>query len=145
MSATARELVLTILLCNENKADAIIIMLDELLIAYFISTFIVTLVLGFQQVSNKEERAGLLSSMAIVLMIMQAIVSVAVFGGDPLFPLTAFLLGATILCHHAVIHWNSDFSEQPCACAFFQLKDVSNHETWVVGSVVAGLISVFHV
>jgi hypothetical protein len=119
-------------------------MLDEILIAYFIVTFIVTLVLGFQQVSNKE-KTGLLSSLAIGLMITQAIVSVAVFGGDPLFPLTAFLLGATILCHHAVIHWNSDFSEQPCACAFFQLKDVSNHETWVVGSVVAGLISVFHV
>jgi hypothetical protein len=142
MSATARELVLTILLYNENKA--IIIMLDELLIAYYIVTFIVTLVLGFQQVSNKE-KTGLFSSLAIGLMITQAIVSVAVFGGDPLFPLTAFLLGATILCHHAVIHWNSDFSGETCACAFFQLKDVSNHETWVVGSVVAGLISVFHV
>ena len=126
---------------EENKAD---IMLDQLLIAYYVGTFVVTLVLGFQQTRHKE-RAGLLSSLAIGLLVTQAIVSVAVFAGNSLFPLLAFLLGLTILCHHAVIHRDTDFSEEPSSCAFFQLKDVSNHETWVVGSAVAGLISVFHV
>jgi xanthine/uracil permease len=105
---------------------------------------VITLVLGFQQVAHKKN-ANTFRNIAIGLLVMQAVVSIAVFASDPLFPLASYLLGVTIVCHHAVIHRDSDFSEETCSCAAFQLKNVSNHETWVVASIVAGLISGFHV
>jgi hypothetical protein len=53
----------------------------------------------------------------------------------------AVILAISLLCHHAVIHRNSRFDDERCSCAPFQLKDICNHETWVVACVVASVIS----
>jgi hypothetical protein len=45
------------------------------------------------------------------------------------------------LCCHTNIHWGSRFEGGTCSCAQLQCKDVSNHETWVVVALVAGLTS----
>ena len=49
------------------------------------------------------------------------------------------LLGAVLLLHHGYAHMNDDpytslakLEGAPAACCFFQLRDVSNHETWII-------------
>ena len=74
-------------------------------------------------------------------MFLQAVISVAALGGSEWFPAAALWLAITLLAHHTVIHWNSRFEDETCSCAPFQCKDVSNHETWVVASLVAGTVS----
>ena len=85
------------------------------------------------------------STIAIIAICIQAIVSVSVFAGSQYFPFTAVFLAFTLLMHHAIIHRHSTFEGERCSCAPFQLKDVCNHETWVVCSIVASLISWFGV
>jgi hypothetical protein len=48
------------------------------------------------------------------------------------------------VCHHTIIHWRSRFEGETCSCGPFQCKDISNHETWVVASAVAALVSALH-
>jgi hypothetical protein len=84
------------------------------------------------------------SSIAIVALCIQALVSITVFTGTGYFPSTAILLAFTMLCHHAIIHRDSTFEGERFSCTPFQLKDVCNHETWVVSSIVAALISWLH-
>ena len=75
----------------------------------------------------------------------QAFVAVATLGGTDLFPLAALFVAFTLLCHHAIIHRRSRFDGEVCSCAPFQAKDICNHETWIVASIVASIISSFHI
>ena len=63
--------------------------------------------------------------------------------GTPFFSLGAFATAVLLLMHHTIIHYRSEFTDERCSCAPFQCKDVGNHETWVVASVTAGLVSLF--
>ena len=83
----------------------------------------------------------LCKELALAAICIQAFVLILVFNGTCYFPISAVFLALTILCHHAMIHRNSSFEGETCSCAPFQLKDVCNHETWVVASLVAALIS----
>ena len=122
------------------------------IIFYLVITFILTLTLGYLQTptnqiptTQSETTSELCATLAIASVCIQAFITVTVFAGTAFFPAMAFFTAFTLLCHHTVIHRHSRFEGETCSSAPFQLKDVSNHETWVVASVVAGLISWFHV
>lgn len=131
-------------------------MLETGLIVYFALNFIVVLLLGFYQQQTRlqalpcdteEEKARdqhdkLLGISAVILILVQAIVTLIALQSTSLFPFGASLVGFVLLCHHAVIHAYSDFSEDPgCSCSAFQCKDIANHETWVVAAIVAAGVS----
>jgi hypothetical protein len=116
-------------------------MMYTFLAIYFCLTFAFTLGFGFLQAQAGDETSSRHSTAAVFLMCVQAVVSVAALGGDVLFPAAALWLAITLLAHHTVIHWNSRFEDETCSCAPFQCKDVQNHETWVVASLVAGAVS----
>lgn len=115
---------------------------------YFGINFILILLLGYLQTRVKlldgaedERTAQMYVVFANTCLIVQALVSASVLAGTGWFPVAAVILAFTLLCHHAVIHRNSRFEDERCACAPFQLKDICNHETWVVACVVASVIS----
>lgn len=117
-----------------------------LIVGCFVVTFCLALLLGYAESRAAErdptgEEAVPYSRAAIAVFIIQALLSLALFAGSILFPVSAFLLAFVILCHHTVIHRNSKFEGETCSCAPFQLKDISNHETWVVACIVAGAVS----
>jgi hypothetical protein len=137
-------------------------MMTELLYVYFAVTYTLTLLLGFMQaplVRHSSELsapewpidgAAVVSPktygvVAVTMIIIQAAVSVGILCGTSAFPIAAFFVGFTLLCHHTIIHRNSRFDGETCSCAPFQCKDISNHETWVVAALVAATISQFHV
>ena len=120
-----------------------------LLTVYFIFTFLLTLSLGYLQtpycIPGGVQHPGRAESiLAISAVCVQALVSIVLLRGTIWFPFSALFLSFTLLCHHAIIHRNSRFEDETCSCAPFQCKD-SNHETWVVASSVAAVISVLHV
>lgn len=119
-------------------------MLVPFLILHFGLTFFVVMMLGFveTQISEEEQtRKECVELTAILVIISQGLISVLVYGGSVLFPLSALFLGFTLVCHHTIKHWNSDFRGETCSCAPFQLKDIRNHETWVVATIVAAIVS----
>ena len=124
------------------------------LIMYFIVTFLFTLAMGYQQCRTSAGLPGskpagsnsdICSILAVSAMCLQACVCVMAFQGNHFFPVAALFLAFTLLCHHAIIHWTSRFEGETCSCAPFQCKDISNHETWVVAALVAGLVSALHI
>lgn len=126
--------------------------MSDLMITFFILTFLLTLTFGFLQTSTElpdsQAETGYTtnySALGVLTVCFQAIVSISIYAGTPLFPVAAVIVALTLLCHHAIIHRHSRFEGEVYSCAFFQVKDVSNHETWVVASLVAALISLLHV
>jgi hypothetical protein len=121
------------------------------LLIYFIITYIITLTLGYLQTpaglpSTQAETTNseVYSILAVAAVCVQAFVSIATLSGTSAFPLAALFVAFTLLCHHAIIHRRSRFEGEVCSCAPFQVKDVCNHETWIVASIVASIISVLH-
>lgn len=120
-------------------------MLTEILLILFGLLFVLTLWLGFQQTPPDQEQRQGYATAAVILFIAQAIITLFSLAWTGLFVLGAAWLALCLLCHHAVIHRNSRFDGQTCACSCFQLKDIMNHETWIVAALTAGLISVLRV
>ena len=136
--------------------------LSALILAYLCINFILIIALGYLQTPNTpntpntppipmhtthsqtQQSTELCGELALAALCLQAFVSIAAFSGTQYFPISALFLAFTILCHHATIHRNSSFEGETCSCAPFQLKDVCNHETWVVASLVATLTSWLH-
>jgi hypothetical protein len=121
---------------------------------YFGMSYVFTLVMGYQQMRNVsvlhgvlggDTESGIWSILGVSAMCVQAFVSVAVLHGNEWFPVAALFVAFTLMCHHSIIHWQSRFEGETCSCAPFQCKDISNHETWVVASLVAGLVSLLHI
>ena len=108
-------------------------------IALFITVSVLVMFLGSRQQKNNDKY----SMAAVGLMIVLAALSVFYLHGTIFFPGAAFALAILLLIHHTIVHIDSDFSDERCSCAPFQCKDASNHETWVVAAVTAGLVSVF--
>jgi len=126
--------------------------MTELLLIYFVFTYFVTLILGYLQTpaglpSTREETTNseCYSTLAVAAVCIQAFISVSTLGGTDDFPLAALFVAFTLLCHHAIIHRRSRFEGEVCSCAPFQCKDICNHETWIVASIVAAIISQLHV
>ncbi len=116
------------------------------LLVYFGLSFIFIIGLGYLQSAQHETHiSGVYSIMAIITICVQASVSIILLRGTELFPVASLFLAFTLLCHHAVIHRDSHFEGETCSCAPFQCKDVSNHETWVVAAIVAGIISFMNI
>lgn len=130
----------------------------SLIPAYFALTYLLTLALGYLQTplsqpeypiesqtqTAQNNDSSWYSGVAITAMSIQAFVSIILFQGTGVFPIAAVFLAFTLLSHHAVIHRNSNFENETCSCIAFQCKDISNHETWVVASIVAGVVSLSH-
>lgn len=119
--------------------------------AYFVLTFLMTLTFGFLQTpaglpstQGETTNSEVYSTLAVAAVCVQAFVSMAVYGGTAVFPLAAVFVAFTLLSHHAIIHRRSRFEGESCSCAPFQAKDVCNHETWVVASLVGAVISLLH-
>ena len=91
--------------------------------------------------SGEENPKAFWGLLAVSLIAVQALVSVLTLHGTASFPPAAVFVALTLLCHHSVIHRRSRFEGEACSCAPFQCKDVSNHETWVVASLVAAVVS----
>jgi hypothetical protein len=122
--------------------------MPPLLLAYFILTFFITLLLGYLQTpvgipstQNETTNSEVYSTLAVAAICVQAFVSMATLGGTDVFPLAAVFVAFTLLCHHTIIHRRSRFEGEVCSCAPFQGKDVCNHETWVVAAFVAAIVS----
>lgn len=124
--------------------------MPEVLVAYFVLTYLTTLLLGYLQTPSTlptgqtNARAEVYSTLAVTAVSVQAFVSIMFLRATAWFPAAAILLAFTLLCHHAIIHRNSRFEGETCSCAPFQCKDISNHETWVVAALVAGIVSLLH-
>ena len=116
-----------------------------ILLVYFALTFVATVWLGYLQTPVGEADRGEYAIAAITALCVQALVSVFSLAWTGWFPAAAVWLAFTLLCHHAMIHRNSQFEGEQCSCAPFQCKDIGNHETWVVAALVAGLISLLRV
>jgi hypothetical protein len=119
---------------------------------YFAFTYLLTLFFGYLQTpaslpstQSDTTYSETYSILAVAAVCVQAFVSVAVFGGTTVFPFAAVFIAFTLLSHHAIIHRRSRFEGEHCSCAPFQLKDICNHETWVVASLVAAIISSLHI
>lgn len=108
---------------------------------FFVCIAIVVFFLGY----NQKEKLDSYSIAAVSLIALLAGATVTFLGGSPYFPAAALSTALILLVHHAIVHRATDFGEEKCSCAPFQCKDVSNHETWVVASVTAALISFFNV
>ncbi len=120
-------------------------MWNELLLTWYAIAFLLTLWCGFQQTPADQEQRVEYANLAVSLFIVQAYITLFSLAWTGLFVLGAAWLALCLLCHHAVIHRNSRFDGQTCACSCFQLKDIMNHETWIVAALTAGLISVLRV
>jgi hypothetical protein len=125
-------------------------MLDWMIL-YLVVAYLGTLLLGYLQTRKPDTMPGtetshedLYATAALTALCVQALLTIVVWGGTAYFPLGALVLALTISSHHAVIHRNSKFEGENCSCACFQVKDVSNHETWVVCSLVAAVVSLAH-
>lgn len=125
-------------------------MLVEIFITYLALTYLFTLFLGYKQVpsslptemaAHSEDHMGMYSTWAVSAIGIQALITVIALWGTGWFPLGALFVAFTLLSHHTIIHRYSRFEDESCSCAPFQCKDVSNHETWVVAALVAGLVS----
>ena len=124
------------------------------LAVYFVVTYFFTLAMGYKQAMSHQGLPGtgpvdsdadVCSILAVAAVCMQAFVCLVGLHGSAWFPAAAFFLAFTLLCHHTIIHWGSRFEGETCSCAPFQCKDICNHETWVVATLVAGLISLLRI
>lgn len=120
----------------------------KLMVFFFIAmhfglSFLAVVILGFLQLRshNNEQQGECYGLSAILIIVSQAVLTILVYQGSVLFPFAALFLAFTLLCHHTIIHWNSDFRGESCSCAPFQCKDIRNHETWVVAALVAAFVS----
>jgi hypothetical protein len=135
-------------------------MAEVFLLVYFACSFLFIMALGLLQEpiqvgeaavlpvhakteasSGEENPKAFWGLLAVSLIAIQALVSVLTLHGTASFPPAAVFVALTLLCHHSVIHRRSRFEGEVCSCAPFQCKDVSNHETWVVASLVAAAVS----
>jgi hypothetical protein len=118
----------------------------EWVLIYYAITFLFIIWVGVREASAEDESMrSTNANAATAALIVQAVVTVAVWGWTPWFSLAASWLAVTLLWHHSIIHWRSRFEGEACSCAPFQCKDVLNHETWVVACLVAGFVSILRI
>jgi len=126
----------------------------------FVVIYILVIILGFlqtpplsllptnltpEEAADHNHNSKLYGTTAVSIIAVQAIVAVSTLCGTSAFPIAALFVAFTLLSHHTIIHRRSRFEGETCSCAPFQCKDISNHETWVVASLVAAAISQFQV
>jgi 4-hydroxybenzoate polyprenyltransferase len=74
---------------------------------------------------------------SIALMCVSGVCALVVYGQTEYFPAAALGLTAILLIHWMVLHFPLH-KDQSCRCVF-------HHETWVLVTAVAGLVSAFRV
>ena len=81
---------------------------------------------------------------AIVLLCVLAVTSIVLLHGTILFPASAFALAALVLAHRSIVHFPPDLGEgerATTACVSAVAHDASNHSTWIIAALVAGVVS----
>ena len=78
---------------------------------------------------------------AVALLCLLALTSVVLLHGTNFFPASAFALAALVLFHRSIVHFSPDLDDGEAV----QCKDASNHCTWAIAALVAGLVSAFGV
>ena len=84
---------------------------------------------------------------AIFLLCLLAATSVILLQGTNLFPAASFALAALLLAHRSIVTFPPDLdttTEYNNTC-IGAAQDASNHGTWIVAALVAGLVSAFGV
>ena len=89
---------------------------------------------------------------AVGLLALLAVTSIVFLHGTNLFPASAFALAALVLAHRSIVHFPPDLllsgdtqlAEHPSTCTACA-RETSNHGTWIVAALVAGLVSAFGV
>jgi predicted tellurium resistance membrane protein TerC len=104
-------------------------------IAVFITASVLIMFLGSRQ-QRTTDRYGIAVS---VLFSLLAITSTVMLHGTIFFPATAFATALLVAAHHIIVSFSAE--DAPERCTLFQGKG-SYHELWIVGTVVAGTVSV---
>ena len=81
---------------------------------------------------------------SIVLMCVSGVCALVFYGRTEFFPAAALGLTAILLIHGMVIHFPLSDTINSCH-ASFRFRCVCNHETWVLVTAAAGLVSAFRV
>jgi hypothetical protein len=90
---------------------------------------------------------------AVGLLALLAVTSIVLLHGTNLFPASAFALAALVLAHRSIVHFPPDLllggdaqlAEHPSSTCTACARETSNHGTWIVAALVAGLVSAFGV
>ncbi len=81
---------------------------------------------------------------SIALMCVSGVCALMVYGRTEYFPAAALGLATILLIHGMVLHFPLN-DDQSSSCHAFRFRCVCHHETWVLVTAVAGLISAFRV
>lgn len=103
-------------------------------IVIFVMIYLLICVAGYYQVEPKDKFA----LVATVLLIAQALNIVLYLSFQERFDILSLSLAACIWVHHWIIHRKDDFKDEYTLLTF-QLKDIQNHETWIVACVTAAI------
>lgn len=107
-------------------------------LAFFITIAVLVMFLGSKQQRNYD-RYGVA---AIALFALLALTGALLLHGTVFFSAAAFALALLLCVHHVISNFNNgpEFAER---CTLFQstAKEPSWQETWIVASIVAGVVS----
>lgn len=110
---------------------------------HFVVFFVaITILVIFLATKQRKSRDSFCIS-AIVLICMLAVASVLFLHGTNMFPASAFALAALILAHRSIVHFPSELvleEDHRVGCATIA-HDASNHSTWIVAALIAGVVS----
>ena len=105
-------------------------------VAFFITVSVLLMFLASKQ-QRVTDKYGIAST---VLFVLITISGTLLLRGTIMFPATAFALSLLLCVHHIIASFNTE--ENPGRFELFQGKG-SYHETWIVGTLIAGVVSIF--
>ena len=114
---------------------------------HFVVFFIAITILVIFLATKQRKPLDRFCVTAIVLLCMLALTSIVLLHGTNLFPASAFALAALVLAHRSIVHFPPDIDDEPktTTCMASVAHDASNHSTWIIAALVAGLVSAFSV
>ena len=118
---------------------------------HFVVFFITITILVIFLATKQRKPLDRFCLTAIVLLTFLAATSIVLLHGTNLFPASAFALAALVLAHRSIVHFPPELHSldgegaSPGNACMATARETSNHGTWVVAALVAGLVSAFGV
>ena len=112
-------------------------------VVFFVAITILVIFLATKQRKSRDS----FGISAIFLICMLAVASVILLHGTNMFPASAFAIAALILTHRSIVHFPADLvleEDHRVGCVTIA-HDASNHSTWIVAALIAGVVSAFGV